>query len=284
MISHADAGVGAIATQSFVEHSYGPLGLRLMADGCSAPDALAALLAKDADAAGRQVAMVDVHGKIGVHTGDGCVAEAGHEVSAGVSAQANMMLRPGVSSAMIEAYERVDGDLAARLLAALDAAEAVGGDVRGRQSAAMRIVAGSATGRYLDDVIADLRVDDHVDPLGELRRLNDINRAFAGFLSLLATEGLMAGEFHADAQTVRDALAQLAWMQQAAGETNLEPTVWTGVLLARMGKSDEAAEHFERAVRAHLGFAPFIRQLHANGFLPDSALVPHLNEDTRADV
>ena len=128
--------MGAIATQSVADPGYGPRGLALMRDGVSAPETLRRLLSADEQESVRQVAVVDHHGRVAVHTGARCIREAGHRVADGVSAQANIMERATVPDAMVEAYLAGPGDLAERLLAALEAAEAEGGDLRGRQSAA----------------------------------------------------------------------------------------------------------------------------------------------------
>jgi uncharacterized Ntn-hydrolase superfamily protein len=145
MVTWAEPGVGAIATQSMVEVSYGPLGLHKMQNGKTAPEALRALLAEDKNSEVRQVAMVDAHGNVGVHTGARCIAEAGHHSGVQYSVQANMMLKNTVWPAMASAYENSKCELADRLMAALDAAQAEGGDIRGKQSAAMLIVSGEAS-------------------------------------------------------------------------------------------------------------------------------------------
>jgi uncharacterized Ntn-hydrolase superfamily protein len=149
-----------------------------MRAGKSAADSLRALVAVDAGEARRQVAMVDAEGRVAAHTGGGCVAAAGHRAGEGVSAQANMMERDTVWGAMVDGFDAAAGDLAERLVTALDAAEAEGGDVRGRQSAALLVVAGRSTGNPHRDVVVDLRVDDHPDPLAELRRLLGLRRAY----------------------------------------------------------------------------------------------------------
>jgi uncharacterized Ntn-hydrolase superfamily protein len=172
----AEPGVGAVATQSFAEVSYGPKGLALMRAGHSAGEALARLRAQDDGEPKRQVAMLDANGSVASFTGSGCVAEAGSAAGDGVSAQANMMERATVWGAMLEAYEGASGgDLADRLVASLRAAEAQGGDMRGRQSAALLVVpaAGDGWARRFD-----LRVDDHPDPVGELSRLVMVARAY----------------------------------------------------------------------------------------------------------
>jgi uncharacterized Ntn-hydrolase superfamily protein len=178
VVPWAEAGVGAVATQSLTDPSYGPLGLDLMRAGRSAPDALAGLVASDPGREVRQVAMVDCYGYAAAHTGALAIAEAGHVVGEGFSVQANMMLRNTVWAAMAEAYRSANGELVDRLLAALDAAEAEGGDIRGRQSAALLIVEAKGTGRPWSDKVFDLRVDDAPEPLLELRRLVDVSRAY----------------------------------------------------------------------------------------------------------
>lgn len=172
------AGVGAVATQSLVNVSFGPLGLELMRSGCCAPQALDAVLAADAGRESRQCAMVDARGGVAAHTGAGCIAEAGHRLGDGYSVQANLMERPTVWDAMAKAFESAPGPLPERMLAALDAAEAEGGDIRGRQSAAMLVVTGVPAGRSWEDEVIDLRVEDDPEPLAELRRLLRIHRAY----------------------------------------------------------------------------------------------------------
>ena len=146
LVPWARAGVGAVATQSLVEPGYGPLGLELMAAGKTASQALDALKVADAHPEIRQVAMVDAEGNVAAHTGDNCIPEAGHRTGENYSVQANLMANDTVPDAMARAFESAEGDLAARLLAALQAAEAAGGDIRGKQSAAILVVSGEPTG------------------------------------------------------------------------------------------------------------------------------------------
>src|SRR5271169_3411550 len=148
-----------------------------MRAGKSAPDTLTGLLASDASREVRQVAMVDSKGRVAAHTGQMTIPEAGHIVGDGFSVQANMMLKNSVWPAMAEAYRGARGDLVDRFLAALDAAEAEGGDIRGRQSAAILIVEAKGSGRPWHDTIFDLRVDDAPEPLVEIRRLAAVRRA-----------------------------------------------------------------------------------------------------------
>ena len=178
LVPWAKAGVGAVATQSFVKVDYGPQGLALMEESVSAEDALIQLLNEDENAEVRQVAMIDINGKVAAHTGENCIWAAGHQTGKNYSVQANLMENETVWPAMAVAFEKAKGDLADRLLAALEAAEAEGGDIRGRQSAAMLIVTGTPTGIPWKDVVLELRIEDHPDPLGELKRLVRIHRAY----------------------------------------------------------------------------------------------------------
>lgn len=183
LVPWAEAGVGAVATQALVGVGYGPLGLDLMRGGKRAPQALRALLAADEGEMHRQVAMVDPAGEVAAHTGSRCLREAGHRTGDGYSVQANMMLRDTVWDAMAEAFEKSTGPLTYRLLAALDAAEAEGGDVRGRQAAGILVVKDAPSGRPWEDVVVHLRVDDHPAPLEELRRLVTSSSPTTGWTS-----------------------------------------------------------------------------------------------------
>src|SRR5262245_23641909 len=178
VVPWAEAGLGAVATQSFVDPSYGQLGLQLMRAGKSAPDALKALLAGDEARDVRQVAMIDAQGRVAAHTGQKNVPAAGHVVGKNYSVQANLMANDKVWPAMSRAFESTKGDLAERMLAALDAAQEAGGDIRGRQSAALIVVTGKPTGKPWADRVFDLRVDDSAEPLRELRRLVTLQRAY----------------------------------------------------------------------------------------------------------
>ncbi|MEA2377782.1 MAG: hypothetical protein QOD13_1689, partial [Thermoleophilaceae bacterium] len=237
LVSWADPGVGAVATQSVVEPAYGPRGLGLMRRGSSAPEALRRLLLDDDQQEVRQVAVVDARGRAAVHTGSRCIREAGHRVADGVSVQANMMERATVPDAMLEAYRSTSGELADRLLAALDAAEREGGDIRGRQSAALTVVAPRATGQPTDDRPVDLRVEDHPDPLAELRRLVDLRRTYMR---------VELGDELAAAGDVDGALEQYA-AAHAEQPEDAELAFWHGVALAANGHEREAGELLEIA-------------------------------------
>jgi uncharacterized Ntn-hydrolase superfamily protein len=192
VVPWAEAGVGAIATQAFADVAYGPRALEQLRNGQRAPEVLAALVAADQGEAVRQVAIVDAFGDVAVHTGSGTVAEAGHRSGDGYSVQANMMLRDTVPDAMATAFETASGDLATRLLAALDGAEAEGGDFRGRQAGAIVVVEGERAGAPAHGVVVDIRVDDHEYPLDELRRLLRLSQSYTTLDN--AVEALMGGD------------------------------------------------------------------------------------------
>jgi uncharacterized Ntn-hydrolase superfamily protein len=176
-----EAGVGAIASQAFADPTYGALGLELLGAGTPAPDVLRALVADDDGRDVRQVAIVDARGGRAAHTGAACIPEAGQLLGDGFSVQANMMEQATVPAAMAAAYESAEGDLAARLLVALDAAQAEGGDFRGQQSAGLVVAGAEPAERRGQGGIFDIRVDDAASPLDELRRLAEMSRGYLLF-------------------------------------------------------------------------------------------------------
>ena len=251
IVSWAEAGVGAVATQSFVDPSYGALGLDLMRGGKSAPDALKALLAVDPQPAVRQVAMVDAQGCVGAHTGEHCVAAAGDHIGAQYSTQANMMLKSTVWDAMGSAYESATGDLADRLLSALEAAEEEGGDIRGRQSAAIVVVSGVNTGRPWTDRIVDLRVEDHADPVGEIKRLVKLKRAY---------DRMNRGDELLASHDVEAALREYAAAGQAFPD-NMEMVFWHAVTLVKVERIEESIPLFSRVFAHDMDWAEMLRRL-----------------------
>jgi uncharacterized Ntn-hydrolase superfamily protein len=275
LVSWAEAGVGAIAIQSVAEPAYGPRGLDLMRDGASAPEALHRLLADDRQESVRQVAFIDRHGRVAAHTGARCIREAGHRVADGVSAQANIMERPAVPDAMVAAFRAGGGDLAERLLVALEAAEREGGDLRGRQSAALVVVARRASGQPTEDRLFDLRVDDHADPVSELRRLLGLSRAY---------ERVDLGDELAAAGDVEGALAEYA-AAHAEQPDSAELAFWHGVALAANGREQEARPLLERAYAESEGWRELLRRLPEAGLFPDDReLVTRMTLSGRRDA
>lgn len=260
----AEPGQGAVATQAFVNPSYGPLGLQLMRRGMNSADALAHLLKGDQGAALRQVAMIDRLGHVAVHTGSACVGRAGHAQGEHSSAQANMMASDRVWHSMLAAYTESSGDMAHRLLIALQAGEAAGGDIRGRQSACLMVVTADTIDAGGAKLI-DLRVDDSKDPLGELDRLLTLHEHYQVLAELLA-EGMF--DHALSDERLAEADARLKKAQSFAGDDNKEFAFWRGVILARAGRIVEARHALAEATASHAGWAALFRSLPASGSLP----------------
>jgi uncharacterized Ntn-hydrolase superfamily protein len=255
VVSWAEAGVGAVATQSFAERSYGPLGLELMRRGRSAPEALETLLHVDEYRPVRQVAFVDVNGEVGVHTGDDCIREFGHVADDGFSVQANLMERDTVWGAMADAYRSADGELPDRLVTALAAGQAEGGDIRGKQSAAILVVEAEPTGTEWGDRVIDLRVEDHPTPVEELARVLRLWRAYrhAERAEELELEDDLEG-------VVRERLASLE-----IEPDHPEIAFWTAIALARAGRLDDARRAVAVAHADRPGWAELLQRLVADG-------------------
>jgi uncharacterized Ntn-hydrolase superfamily protein len=257
VVTWAEPGVGAIATQSFAEPAYGPRGLALMRLGVDPVSALAALTSADAEQGRRQVAFVDAGGRVAVHTGNLCIQAAGHVTGDGVSCQANMMRGPAVWPAMLDAYHAADGDLADRLMAALEAAENAGGDIRGRQSAAMLIVKGASSGQPWQERVVDLRVDDAPDPLGELRRLLTVHRGY---------EHMELAEHREIAGDMGGSLEEYQLARPLLGN-NDEAAFWSAILMADAGRVDEGKAILADIVTREPGWSELLRRLPSVGML-----------------
>ena len=262
VVPWARAGVGAVATQSFTEPMYGLLGLELMRTGRTAPQALKALVTTDSNERVRQVAMIDAKGNVAAHTGADAIDYANHVHGENFSVQANMMAKPGVPEAMAKAFRETRGDLAARMLAALEAAEAAGGDVRGRQSAAMLVVSGEPSGIEWQDNVVDLRVEDHPDPVAELKRLVTLQRVYTKL-----NEG---DELVADNKMDKALEAYAAAMELAPDEaTDGEAPFWVGVTLASEGRVEDALPYLQRAYRQDSRWLQLLDRLPKAKLLPN---------------
>jgi uncharacterized Ntn-hydrolase superfamily protein len=259
----AEAGIGAVATQSFVDPSYGKLGLDLMRVGRSAPDALKALLAGDEGREVRQVAMIDAQGRVDAWTGKNDIQSAGHIVGKNYSVQANLMANDHVWPAMSRAFEATKGDLAERMLAALDAAQTAGGDIRGRQSAALIVVSGKPTGKPWADRVFDLRVDDSPEPLKELRRLVTLQRAY---------NHMNAGDLAVEKKDNEGALREYGAAEKLVPD-NAEMIYWHAVALVNMGRVEESLPLFRRVFTMDKNWAELTPRLAKVGLLPDDAKV-----------
>ena len=259
IVTWAEAGIGAVATQSFVDPSYGKLGLDLMRAGKSAPDALKALLAGDEGREVRQVAMIDAEGRVAAHTGSKDIPAAGHIVGKDYSVQANLMLNDKVWPAMSRAFEAAKGDLAERMMAALDAAQEAGGDIRGKQSAALIVVTGKPTGKPWADRVFDLRVDDSADPLKELRRLVTLQRAY---------NHMNAGDLAVEHKDNDRALAEYGAAAKLVPD-NAEMVYWHAVALVNMGRVDESLPLFRRVFAMDKNWVTLTPRLAKVGLIPD---------------
>ena len=266
LVPWAEPGVGAVATQSFVDISYGPLGLRLMRAGKTAEQALQGLLASDPQASVRQVAMLDAQGNVAVHTGPRCIAEAGHRLGEHYSVQANLMLNDTVWNAMAEAYERTAGELAERMLAALDAAQVEGGDIRGAQSAALLVVSAQLEPVPWSGRVFDLRVDDHPQPLVELRRLLAVARAYKH----AATASQLLEDKPLNEAKIAAAQREIQLAAQSPGmENNPELLFWQAVDLVAAGQVEAALPLFKQVFEVDPIWRDLIPRLVPAGQLPD---------------
>ena len=245
VVPWAAPGVGVVATQSYTEVSYGPLGLELLRAGKSPEQALAELVAADDDSAYRQVAILGAGGQVAVHIGEACIPAAGFAAGDGFSAQANMVDSERVWESMAEAFEGSQGPLAERLLSALDAAEEAGGDWRGRQAGGI-VVVGPEGEPWEREV--DVRVDDHPDPLGELRRLLRLRQAYT------AMQG-PPGPSEADLEALPELDRRLAAIFGAAAT----------------GRIDEARRLLRPLLEEEPRWGDFVRTLADRDLLPHAA-------------
>ncbi|MBA2540057.1 MAG: DUF1028 domain-containing protein [Deltaproteobacteria bacterium] len=261
LVSWAEPGVGAVATQAFAEPAYGPKGLELMRNGATAPDALKQLTAADKLKQVRQLGFVDAAGNASSFTGEQCIVHADGYAGAGYAIQANMMANDLVVPAMKHAYETASGDLADRLLAALDAAQEVGGDIRGCQSAAILVVSGKRTPNAWEGRKLDLRVDDHPSPLVELRRLVHLARAYdllnRGDALLEKGDVVGANEAYGAAGKLQPDHAEIAY--------------WQGITWAGRGDFERAGPFLRKAFQADPAWIELVRRMPAAGLLPDNA-------------
>ena len=262
IVPWAEAGVGAVATQSLVLVDYGPKGLELMRQGLTAPQALDALVRIDSNPDVRQVAMIDTTGNIAAHTGPMCIPDAGQVVGDQFSVQANLMANDRVWPAMADAYKNAPGDLAERMLKALEAGEQAGGDIRGRQSAAMVVVRARPTGKPWQDRIIDLRVEDDPDPLKELRRLVRLRRAY-NFED--------AGDNFIAEKKPQEALAAYAAAAKLAPEI-VELQFWAAVSMFTNGEEQQALATFRRVfAKEGRRWVDLIPRLARVGLFPNDA-------------
>jgi len=263
LVPWVKAGVGAVATQSFVKVDYGPDGLELMENGMSAKDALKSLTDQDEAEAVRQVAMIDINGNVAAHTGERCIVFANHVVGKNYSVQANMMENSTVPKAMAVAFENSSGDLADRMMAALEAAEKEGGDIRGKQSAAMVIMSGEPTGIEWKDTKMSLRIEDHPTPLKELKRLIRIHRAY---------QHANKGDYYMELNQIDNALTEYNKASKYYPE-NPELPYWSAVALVNGGRINEALPIFKAVFKSNPNLKKMTPRLIKSGLLIDDEKV-----------
>jgi uncharacterized Ntn-hydrolase superfamily protein len=255
-VSWAKAGVGVVATQSFIDKSYGPNGLKLMGENKAADEVLAALLQKDSGREVRQVAMIDRNGKVASHTGRHCIDFADHITGDNFSVQSNMMLNKTVCAAMAKAFQQSFGQpLAKRVLAALKGAQAAGGDIRGKQSAVLLVVSGNANIEPWNERLVDLRVDDNDDPIKELDRLLRLHDAY---------EHMNNGDLAVEKNDMVKAMNEYnSAMQMFPG--NLEMKYWTAITLANNKEVNKAATMLQKIYQQDANWRELTKRLpHAN--------------------
>jgi uncharacterized Ntn-hydrolase superfamily protein len=231
--------------------------------GKSAPDALKALLAGDEGREVRQVGMIDAQGRVDAWTGKNDIRAAGHIVGTNFAVQANLMLNERVWPAMARAFENTKGDLADRMLAALDAAQAEGGDIRGRQSAALIVVTGKPTGQPWKDRTFDLRVDDSPEPLKDLRRLVTLQRAY---------NHMNAGDLAVEKKDNEGALREYSAAEKLVPD-NAEMIYWHAVALVNMGRVEDSLPLFKKVFAMDRNWAVLTPRLPKSGLLPDDSKV-----------
>jgi uncharacterized Ntn-hydrolase superfamily protein len=252
LVPWGEAGVGVVATQSFVNKSYGAKGLALMKQGKTATEALAELVAADEGRDVRQVAMIDTNGNVNTHTGKKCIDFATHITGKNFSVQSNMMLNDKVCPAMAKAFEASEGKpLAERILIALQAAQAVGGDIRGKQSAAILVVAGKSNGQLWNERLIDLRVDDNAFPLVEMDRLLKLYRAY---------EHMDKGDLATEKNDMKLAMEEYSTAMKMFPK-NLEMQYWTAITLANNKKVKDAAVMLQKIYKQDANWRELTKRL-----------------------
>jgi uncharacterized Ntn-hydrolase superfamily protein len=268
IVPWAEAGVGAVATQSFVKIDYGPDGLDRLRSGELPQQALDAMLASDSGREVRQVAIMDAQGRVAAHTGAKCIAYAGHVIGEGFSVQANLMEDSTVPRAMANAYRKnLSMPFAERMLSALQAAEGEKGDIRGKQSAAILIVDGQKHDKPWQGKIMELRIEDHPAPLDELARILRLQNAY---------DFMNRGDLYSEKQMWDSAAIAYGAAEKIAPEI-IELPFWHAVTLASKGQIDDALPIFQRVFAAEPRWIPLIERLVPSGLLPsDSVLIARI--------
>lgn len=267
LVGWLESGLGGVATQAFVNVSYGPQGLDVLRSGASANSTLETLVASDELAGYRQVAVVDSEGRVASFTGDRCVPSAGSRHGEQAVAQGNMLASAAVYESMIDAFEASTAPFPERILAALRAAEDAGGDARGSQSAALRVASGKRSSAPWEEMLMDVRVDDHLDPIAELARLVSLHQAFDAIGEVLFAPRIMIGAFQNVTEAELDsALTALEEARSTLGD-NQEAAFWKAVLLARAGQSAAAKSLFVEVFATAPQLRSYLNSIAGVGFL-----------------
>ncbi|NJD21920.1 MAG: DUF1028 domain-containing protein [Melioribacter sp.] len=257
IVTWGEAGVGVVATQSFVNPAFGPGGLDLLRKGKTPQEAVDELLKSDEGREFRQLAILDAKGNAASYTGKLCIQPAGNIVGKNFSVQANLMSNDRIWPAMAEAFQKSKGPLAERMLAALEAAEKAGGDVRGKQSAALLVVRAKSTGKVWEDRLVDIRIDDSSAPLPELRRLLKVHRAY---------DHMNNGDLAVEKNDMDLAMKEYSSAMKMFPD-NLEMKYWTAVALANKGMMKEAIPMFKEIFKKDKNWKDLTPRLLPNGLL-----------------
>ena len=257
IVAWGEAGVGVVATQSFVNASFGQRGLDMLKTGMTAQEVVDSLISSDPGGDFRQLAIVDSKGNSASFTGAKCIAEAGNIVGYNYSVQANMMLHNTVWGEMSKAFENTKGHLAERLVAALEAAQNAGGDIRGKQSACLLVVKGTATGNIWEDRLIDLRVEDNPDPIAEIRRLLNVYRAY---------EHMNNGDLAVEKNDMNLAMDEYNAAMKMFPD-NLEMKYWTAITLANTGEVEKAFPMLKEIFMQDKNWKELTRRLPSVGLL-----------------
>ena len=257
IVTWGEAGVGVVATQSFVNPAFGPEGLKLLKSGMTAPEVVDKLIAEDEGRDVRQLAILDVNGNVKSYTGKNCIQGAGNIMGKNYSVQANLMLNDKIWGAMSESFEKSTGPLAERLVAALEAAQNAGGDIRGKQSAAILVVRGKSTGKVWEERLIDLRVEDSPTPLLELKRLLKLHRAY---------DHMNAGDLAVEKGNMELAMKEYTTAENMFPD-NEEMKYWTAVTLANNKRLDEALPIFAEVFRKNENWRTLTPRLIDNNML-----------------
>ena len=268
VVSWGEAGVGVVATQSFVNPSFGIRGLELLKAGKSPQEAVDELIANDEGRDVRQLAILDTKGRSASYTGKNCISEAGNIAKENFSVQANMMLTDKVWSAMSESFELSESaetlqiPLAERMIAALEAGQNAGGDIRGKQSASILIVKGESTGKVWEDRLIDLRVEDNPEPIAELKRLLKVYRAY---------EHMNKGDLEVEKNNMELAMKEYSAAEEMFPD-NLEMKYWHAVTLINNGKPEEALPIFKEVFSQDMNWRILTERLPKSGLLKEEDL------------